>query len=98
MPDDVAKAAYLVVQEGLGLQGMRTRVERLGGVLRVGRRPAASRSWRRSRWAAESVIRVAVVDDQALVRTGLRTLGARDRAQLVVFAIRSGLEPPPSDG
>jgi DNA-binding NarL/FixJ family response regulator len=44
------------------------------------------------------VIRVAVVDDQALVRTGLRTLGARDRAQLVVFAIRSGLEPPPSDG
>jgi DNA-binding NarL/FixJ family response regulator len=23
-------------------------------------------------------------------------LGARDRAQLVVFAIRSGLEPPPT--
>ena len=25
-------------------------------------------------------------------------LGARDRAQLVVFAIRSGLEPRPGDG
>ena len=67
----------------MGISGMRARVEALGGSLDAG--PAAERlpgPGGRSR--SDVMIRVALVDDQALVRMGLATLiAAEDDLELV---------------
>ena len=68
-----------VQDEGMGIRGMRERVRALGGSLAAGPRPAGGFEVRAVLAAvAAAVIRVALVDDQELVRMGLRTLVASE--------------------
>ena len=68
-------------KDGLGLIGMRERVELLDGRLEIESRPATGR---RSSPRCPLVIRVLIVDDHAVVRTGLRLLlDAEDDIEVV---------------
>ena len=66
--------------EGMGLRGMRDRVEELGGELTAGPRPTGGFAGAGGAAAVNETpandvpITVAVIDDQELVRMGLRTL------------------------
>ena len=64
------------VQPGHGLKGMRERLEAAGGWLKVHAAPGRGFTHRRVDSSAEgaAVIRVALVDDQTLMREGLRKL------------------------
>ena len=70
---------------GLGLVGMRERVTALGGSLRTGPRPTEASAVRADLPTRERpVIRVLLVDDQALIRTGIRALlDAEDDIEVV---------------
>ena len=68
---------------GLGLVGMRERVESTGGLLRTGPRPRRRLRGRRH-LERSPVIRVLLADDQVLVRSGFRALlDAEDDIEVV---------------
>ncbi len=95
--------------DGRGVRGMRQCVELLGGAIDIGRRIAAGRCTPRFRWAMvrprgrlgragrvvdTAEIAVLLVDDQDLVRSGLRRILRRKDGFVIVAECADGDEVP----
>ena len=86
--DDGTGVSTMSAGPGLGLVGMRERVSALGGWLHAGPREGGGfQVWSNCPFGHRAVIRVLLADDQALIRSGIRSLlEAEDDIEVVAEA------------